>query len=444
MRNQRANIPALILITILVTCAFVIWRYPLKLGLDLQGGTHIILEAKDTEAIKITPETIAGTIAVIRNRVDGIGISEPIIQQKGSRQVVVDFPGIKNPNQAIRLIGQTAQLEFREAEWAPPGADRLPTQNLATLLGKNGQLATVSIGDGSRPIILRSVAITGADLKHASPGTDPVGKPVVNIEFTDVGREKFARVTQQNIGKPLAILLDNRIISAPNINDAIVGGRAEISGQFTPDEMRDLVIKLNAGALPVPIEIVSTKIVGPSLGRDSIEKSKIAGIAGFLLVCAFMGIVYRISGGVANVALILYVVIFLAIIKLLGITLTLPGIAGLILTIGMAVDANVLIFERIKEEMGRHPTDLAAIRAGFSRAFITILDSNVTTLISAVVLFWLGAGSIRGFGVTLSLGILISMFTAVYASRVMLENLPKKYQTAPSFGKRTHESGNPI
>jgi preprotein translocase subunit SecD len=414
---------------VLVMTAVSIKTKPIKLGLDLQGGARLILEAKDTEKVKATNDAVLGALAVIRNRVDGLGVSEPVIRRKGVRQIVVELPGIDDPERAVKLIGETALLKFVEAEQAPGNIDNLTKEQLEILAGKDAVIDKYIEYDKNgnitkeQPIILKKTVLTGADLKSATPGTNRYGEPIVNIEFTAEAAKTFHTTTARSVGKPLAIVLDNKIISAPIVNEAISGGRALISGRFSVEEMSDLVIKLKAGALPIPVEIVSNKTIGPTLGRDSIEKSKKAGIIGFALVCVFMFIFYQVPGLIASLALIVYVLICLACLKFFNATLTLPGIAGFILTMGMAVDANVIIFERIKEEKRNGQTLKGAISNGFTRAFRTILDANITTLIAAIVLFWLGTGSIKGFAVTLSIGILVSMFTAIVFTRLFLEGI---------------------
>jgi len=417
--------------TLVLISALVIYKIPTNLGLDLQGGMQILLEAKDTPTVKVDQDSILGSMEVIRSRIDSLGLTEPIIQRKGTNQIVVELPGIKDTDRAMGLIGETALLEFVEAEWAPQGIENLPPEKQQILIGENGRLTVLEDKDEkgriirSTPIILKQTLLNGSDLKHASPGTNQTGDPIVNIEFNSAGAQKFYDVTRTHIGKPLAILLDGKIISAPNIQEPIAGGRAQISGHFSIKEMKDLVIKLKAGALPVPIEIVSHKIVGPTLGKDSIEKSKIACIIAFSAVCLFMALMYQIPGLVACLALSTYVILAFAVIKLFHATLTLTGIAGLILTIGIAVDANVITFERIKEERKKGLDIIQAIQTGFAESFRTIFDSNVTTLIASAVLFAFGTGSIRGFAITLSIGILVSMFTAIFVTKLLLISLMK-------------------
>jgi len=387
---------------------------------------RLVLEAQDTTSVKVDDNAMLGVIAVVRNRVDGLGVSEPIIARKGTRQVVVELPGITDPQRAIKLIGETALMEFVEAEWLPGVAGTISTEDLKVLGGEGSRLEMHIIKDNMGnivreiPIILKKTVMSGNELKWAGPGVDEYGKPLVNIEFTPEGAKKFADVTRRNVGKPLAILLDGTIISAPNINGPIPGGKAQISGSFSLEEVQDLVVKLKAGSLPVPISIVEQKEVGPTLGKDSINKSIKAGIIGYIFVSIFMILFYRYLGFVAIVSLLIYILLDLAAFSILHVVLTLPGIAGIVLSIGIAVDANVLIFERFKEERSTGKTVMNALEMGFKRAMITIMDSNITTLITAFVLFWLGTGSIKGFAVTLSTGIVVSMFTALVLTRFFL------------------------
>ena len=423
---DKPTVKWILTIGLAIAAVAVIWLKPIRLGLDLSGGTRLVLEAQHKDGHPVDSDAVEGVLGVIRNRVDSLGVAEPLISRKGNRQIVVELPGVQDPDRAIRLIGDTAQLAFVEAEWAPENAASLPPEQLALLAGPDATLDKVVIRNSEgkvvseRPIILKKTWLTGSDLAEASPGQSQLGEPVVNIRFTPEGAVKFKDVTTRCVGRPLAILLDGSIISAPNVNEPIVGGQAQISGQFSIAQVRDLVIQLKAGALPVPVVIVSNKVVGPTLGKDSIAKSRTAGLIGFVAVVIFMVVLYRVPGIMASLALGLYTLLFFSALKLIGATLTLPGIAGFILSIGMAVDANVIIFERIKEERRQGMHLLSAIDAGFDRAFYTIVDSNVTTLISTLVLFFLGTGSIKGFAVTLSIGIVISMFTAITVSRLLV------------------------
>jgi len=442
MTTLSNRVKLLLIFLLLVGAGFIFFKKPLNLGLDLKGGMYLILEAKDSDSQVVNDDAISRVMAVIRNRIDSLGVTEPVIQRKGRRQISVELPGIKDPDRARAMIGETALLEFVNAEWAPKNTQSLPTEKIRLLAGRDdyrlGELVVSGEAgnDEHMPLFLYESVLTGKDLKNAFPTTDEYGNAEVGIEFKGEGADVFRKVTSERTGKPLAILLDGKVISAPRINTPIMDGKATISGKFSPEEVRDLVVKLRAGALPVPIEIVSEKLVGPTLGQDSIEKSMRAGIIGTIIVVTFMLLIYRIPGLMANLALISYAIFVVAILKLIGATLTLPGVAGFILTIGMAVDANVIIYERIKEERANGSGTLAAIDAGFKRAFQTILDANIANLVSAIVLFWLGTGSIKGFAVILTIGILVSMFTAVFVTRVLLDSSAKSTWFATRFNEQ--------
>jgi len=400
-------------------------KLPFNLGLDLQGGTRLVLEARPTDKVPLSDDAVMGAVAVIRNRIDALGVSEPLIQRKGKDQIVVELPGVSDPERAIKLIGDTANLEFIEAEWAPADESKLTPQKVKEFYGSEAYFDKVKIirngvVTAERPIILKKVALTGGLLKGAYPGVDEYGNPVIDIEFNGEGAKLFAEVTARSVGKPIAIVLDKNVISAPNVREPIPSGKAQISGDFSIEEVQDLVIKLKAGALPIPVKPIETRIVGPTLGKDSIAQSKVAGVLGFVLVASFMFLYYRLPGLVADMALGIYVAIVLAVLSLLHATLTLPGIAGLLLSIGMAVDANVIIFERLKEELRLKKSIRVAIETAFKRATTAILDSNVTTIVAAGTLFFVGTGTIKGFAVTLTIGIAASMFTAIIITRMLL------------------------
>ena len=428
MRKNINQLRLLALLAIFGVSVFVIYTFPINLGLDLQGGTRLVFEGRDTEKVKVSDDAMAGVAAVIRNRIDALGVSEPVIQRKGANQVIVELPGVKDPDRAIKLMGDTALLEFVEAEWAPGDESILTPEKIKEFYGPEAYLAKVpDIRDGrvvsERPIILKKAVLTGADLKLAYPQIDEYGNPSVGFELSGEGAKAFAELTTRHIEKPIAIVLDGHIISAPNVKTPITEGKGIITGNFTAEEVKDMVIKLKAGALPIPVKMVETRIVGPTLGKDSIDKSIIAGIIGFLFIVFFMTLYYRLPGAIAVIALIIYVAATLMILSLLRTTLTLPGIAGFLLSIGMAVDADVIIFERLKEELRLGKTVKAAVEAAFERAFAAILDSNVTTVIAAATLFFVGTGTIKGFAITLSIGILVSMFTAIVLVRMMMEML---------------------
>ncbi|HWR40968.1 MAG TPA: protein translocase subunit SecD [Patescibacteria group bacterium] len=357
----------------------------IKQGLDLQGGTHVVMQAEDTPEAKVDEDAMQRVAKILERRVNELGLTEPIIQRQGDRRIIVELPGVKDPEKAIEMLGQTALLEFQDESGA--------------------------------------TVMTGKDLKDAKAQIDQSNQHLVALEFSDEGAKKFASLTMQNVGRKISILLDKKVLTSPTVQEAITGGKAVITGNRSMDEAQRLAILLRSGALPVKVEIMETRTVGPTLGQDSKDKSMQAFVIGIVAIVVFMLLFYRLSGLVANISLVLYVLLLLVAMKMLNATLTLPGIAGIILSMGMAVDANVLIFERFKEEYRSGKTLRAAMDAGFNRAFATILDSNVTTLLAAVVLFFLGAGPIKGFAITLGLGIILSMFTAITVTRFMLKML---------------------
>ncbi|HBN07225.1 MAG TPA: protein translocase subunit SecD [Cyanobacteria bacterium UBA8530] len=404
----------LMVVTILVLGALFILQdrthFPTKLGLDIQGGMQLVLEAKDTKDIKVTKEVMKSVIAVVRNRVDAFGVSEPLIQRKGDRQVIVELPGIKDPERARRLIGKTAQLEFVEQI---QGMDKKSTE-------------------------WKSTGLTGRMLSDAKaePNSGAGGGWAVAITFDSQGAKLFGDITSRLVGKPLGITLDGKIISSPNVNEPILQGNASISGSFTAQQAQDLAIQLKAGSLPVPLDEIENRTVGPTLGQDTVNHSIRAGIVGFILVALFMVFIYRLPGMVADIALAIYAVFVLAIFHLIPVTLTVPGIAGFILSIGMAVDANVLIFERTKEELKRGRTLYSAIEIGFKRAFTSIFDSNMNTLLTCAVLYYFGTGLVRGFALTLAIGVIVSLFTAISVTRALLHQIleAKNLKKASFFG----------
>lgn len=391
------------------------------LGLDLQGGTHLVYQA-DLSGISSDriSESMDGVRDVIERRVNIFGVAEPIIQVEGKDRLSVDLAGVKNVNQAIKMIGDTPSLDFRE--------EVSRDQYAALYKQQTGQdLPQESTG----PFFLPT-ALTGKDLVKGQADYDQskgaLREAIVRLEFNDEGKKKFSEITTRlatpnctvNGGKKIAIYLDGFPITSPCVNEAITDGNAVISGDFTIDEARTLAKRLNAGALPVPIKLISQQTVGATLGQDSLSKSLKAGFYGFLLIALFMILYYRLPGLIAAIALVVYTLIVVAIFNYLAITLTLSGIAGLILSIGMAVDANVLIFERLREELALGRSFKLAIEDGFNRAWPSIKDSNLTTLITALALFVFGAGSIKGFAIALTIGILISMFSAITVTRNLL------------------------
>ena len=365
---------------------FLTFIYPLansiKQGLDLQGGTHIVLEAEDTPDAPVTEDSLNRAVSIVERRINEMGLTEPLVQKEGARRIIVELPGEKNPEKAIETIGKTAVMEFKDES----GATRL----------------------------------TGKDLKTAKEQIENGNQNVVAIEFTDEGADKFADLTAANVGHKIAILLDGEVLTAPVVNEPITGGKAVITGSRTLEEAKNLAILLRSGALPVKLKVMEVRTIGPSLGQDSKIKSEKAFAIGIVLIMIFLVVVYRMSGIVANVALLVYVLILLSILKYLDATLTLPGIAGIILSMGFAVDANILIFERFKEEVLVGKTLRTSMEAGFKRAFHTLLDANVSVMIAAIVLIVMGAGTVKGFAVNLALGLIVSMFTAIIVSRSLL------------------------
>jgi len=385
-----------------------------NLGLDLQGGSRLVLEGQDTPTVKATPDAVDAAMRVIENRIDQLGVVEPTVQRQGSRRIIVELPGIQDPERAIALIGKTALLEFVDTQLTS-----LPRGARWSADGK-----TVMLPPPAQPMPLqKKVILTGADLADAQASFDQnTGEPIVNFQFKGKGAKTFEDFTAANVGKYLTIVLDNEVISSPVIRDRIAGGSGQISGGFRDiTEARDLAVLLRGGALPVPVDVVERRSVGPTLGKDSLDRTLRAGMVAVAMVLLFMILLYGTAGALANVALATYGLFLLAALITLGATLTLPGIAAFILSVGMAIDANILIFERIKEEVRQGKGLRTAIGAGWSRAWSAILDSNVTTLIGALVLIALGTGPIKGFAVTLAIGVLISMFTAIIITRVLVD-----------------------
>ncbi len=401
---RKDSLMKLIVCVVAIIGIFVAFVKPLafsiRQGLDLQGGTHVVLEAEDTDIAKVNDDAMNRVVTIMEKRVNALGLTEPIIQREGERRVIIELPGVKDPDAAIQTIGKTAMLEFKDE-------------------------------DGN-------TVLTGTDLKDAQASTNQQsGQNVVNLEFSDEGAKKFADLTTKNVGRTIAILLDGEVLTAPNVREPILGGKAEISGQKSLEEAQNLAVVLRSGALPVKVNIIETRTVGPSLGQDSKDKSEMAFAIGIGAVLLFMILFYRLAGFIADVALMAYTVMLLGLLYLMDATLTLPGVAGIILTIGMAVDANVLIFEHFKEEYQTQGKSLRlAMDSGFKRAFTTIFDSNITTIIAAGVLFFLGTGTIRGFAITLGVGTILSMFTAITLSQYMLKLMinSKVFDNSSAYG----------
>lgn len=399
----------------------------LKQGLDLQGGLQVLLEA-DAEALAAfrgeQRDALESAKMIVENRVNALGVSEPLVQRQGDNRIIVELPGIDNPDQAIATLRGTGLLEFVEM-----GPQAFPAGTLIqTDLG--GHIAVSPEDDPNAGLLnpltgqpFRTI-MTGADLRTAQVGFEELtSAPMIVFELSDTGRDIFREYTSQNLGQVVAITMDKVVLSAPTIQ-AVIDGSGQITGQFLLDEARTLAVQMQYGALPVPLNVIDTRSVGATLGADSVQKSVTAGVIGVFVVLLFMIVFYRVPGLLADLALILFVLINIAIFKLLPVTLTLPGIAGFLLATGTAVDANVLIFERMKEEVRVGKPLRAAVDAGFNRAWTSIFDSNLSTLITAAILLYFGsafgASSVRGFAITLGIGVMVSMFTAVFATRVLM------------------------
>lgn len=380
--KQKRMWKFIFIIAVVALAVFLYFNNSINLGLDLQGGSHIVLQAQPTEERPITNEVMSGIKSVIERRVNQLGLSEPIIQREGSDRIIVELPAIDNPNEAIETIGRTAVLTFRNSA---------------------GQ-----------------VLLTGEYIKSASADYDEYGRPVVSFEMNSEGSKRFEEITSNYIGQKIGIYLDNELLTNPTVQSTI-SGKGQITGYESVEAAQKDAILIREGSLPVPVEVVESRTVGPTLGEISIQKSIIAGLIGLALVAVYMMFYYRFPGVLAAVVLIIYGILLMGTLAGLQATLTLPGIAGLILSIGMAVDANIIIFERIKDERKSGKTLRASIDSGFKRAYKTIIDANVTTIITALILAYFTSGTVRGFAVTLGIGVLVSMFTAFFITRNVID-----------------------
>ncbi len=428
----KKRITALIILLIGVTVGYFVYRsevshmnvvngatetklstYPFKLGLDLSGGTHLVYRAdvKEIPTGEVT-DAMASLRDVVERRINIFGVSEPVVtvesggfSNAGEERLSIDLPGVTDTQEAIKMIGQTPILEFKVED---PNAVQQ-----ATIV--NGQIQLDMTSQ------YKNTELTGRYLDKAILEFDPnSNEPVVSIQFDAEGSKLFEQITRENIGKTVAIFLDGQPISTPRVNEAITGGKAQISGNFKAEEAKLLVGRLNSGALPVPIELISTQTIGPSLGATAVHAGVKAALIGFLVIALFLILWYRLPGLIAVIALSMYVAIMLALFKVIPVTLTAAGIAGFIISIGIAVDANVLIFERIKEELADGCTVSVAIKNGFSRAWSSIRDSNTSSIITAIILFWFGTALIKGFALTFLMGVIVSMVSAISITRLFL------------------------
>lgn len=397
--KQKRRIKLIIILSIMAFAAFLYMQHGINLGLDLQGGAHIVLQAQPTEEREINDTVMTGIQSVIERRVNQLGLSEPLIQRQGDDRIIVELPAVDSPNEAIETIGRTAMLTFRN-----------------------------SAGE---------VLMTGEAVQDARADHDQYGRPVISFTLTNEGSTEFANITRQYMGEKIGIYLDDEQLTNPTVQ-AVIEERGQITGYETIQAAEEDAILIREGALPVPVNVIETRTVGPTLGAISIQKSIRAGLIGLLLVAIYMVFYYRFPGILAAGILAIYGLILMGTMAGLQATLTLPGIAGLILSIGMAVDANIIIFERIKDELKSGKTLRAAIDSGFKRAYTTIVDANVTTIMTALILAYFTSGTVRGFAVTLGIGIIVSMFTAFFVTRNVIDIFSgsKLLRENKSFGVR--------
>ncbi len=409
-----------IIMAITIASIFVDYKKPASLGLDLVGGSRLMLEAQTSASVpKITPEIMDSLQYAIENRVNAMGVGETIVQRIGTKRLLIEIPNITDTTKAKEFIGQTAQLEFKRPKILPDGT-----------------------------MEWESTGLTGKDLRKSLVGSAPTtGEWMVELEFNAEGAKKFSDLTKELTGKQMAIFFNDKLQSAPRVNEQISGGRAQITGGeggFEYNEAKEMVDLLNAGALPVGAEVIQEESVGPTLGQDSINKSKVAGIIGISVVMLFMILYYRVLGLISCFALIIYSLVNFAIFKLIPVTLTLTGIAGFILSIGMAIDANILIFERTKEELKMGRSLFTAINSGFDRAFTSIFDSNVSTIMTCLILYYFGASMVKGFALTLIIGVCLSMFSAITVTKNFMHLIfgSKEMKYPELFGLRKEDIEN--
>ena len=386
------------------------------LDVTTEAGSLVRLTLTDPAILERVRQSVEQSIQIIERRVNELGTVEPLIQRQGVDRILVQVPGLQDPTRLKELLGKTAKLDFRMVDVSIPAE-----QALQGRVPPDSEILYGTTTPKTPYLVEKRILVSGSDLTDAQPGFDQrTNEPIVSFRFNTSGARKFAQVTQENVGRPFAIILDNQVISAPVIREPILGGSGQISGSFTVESANDLAILLRAGALPAPLTIIEERTVGPGLGQDSIAKGKLSSYVGAAMVIAFMLVTYGLFGLFANIAVAINVAMIFGILSLLNATLTLPGIAGIVLTVGIAVDSNVLIYERIREEVRGGRTPINAIDAGFSRALATILNSNITTFIAAAVLFYIGTGPVRGFAVTLGIGIITTVFTAFTLTRLIV------------------------
>ena len=386
------------------------------LDITTEAGSLVRLTVTEPALVERIRQSVEQSIQIIERRVNELGTVEPLIQRQGTDRILVQVPGLQDPTRLKELLGKTAKLDFRMVDVSMPAE-----QAAQGRVPPDDEILYSATQPKTPYLVEKRILVSGGDLTDAQPGFDQrTSEPIVSFRFNTSGARKFAQVTQENVGKPFAIILDNQVISAPVIREPILGGSGQISGSFTVESANDLAILLRAGALPAPLTIIEERTVGPGLGQDSIAKGKVSAYVGAVMVIVFMLATYGLFGLFANIAVAINVAMIFGVLSLLNATLTLPGIAGIVLTVGIAVNSNVLIYERIREEVRGGRTPINAIDAGFSRALATILDSNITTFIAAAVLFYIGTGPVRGFAVTLGIGIITTVFTAFTLTRLIV------------------------
>lgn len=445
---MQKNFRFLILIAIVVAMAiYAVWPnnpgvfgkvIETRLGLDLVGGVQALLEADLPTDQSPDSEAMKTAVRIVENRVNGLGVTEAVVQQAGDRRIVVELPGETDPEKALATLRSTGLLEF--VDFSELSAEEIQAMMAAdmpiqTNIPVSGQAAPAAEDPSGTPPRVFNTIMTGAALKTAAPDIDPMsGQNVVAFELQSDYTALFRDFTSQHVGKVIAIVLDKHIISAPSVSVPITDGKGIITGDFTAESANALAVQLRYGSLPIPLKVVETRTIGPTLGQDSLQKSMLAGIIGFTIVVLFMGLYYRLPGLVAIVAILIYALVAFALFRFIPITLTLPGIAGFLLSTGSALDANILIFERLKEELRAGKTLRQAVDLGWRRAWPSIRDSNIATLITCVILFFFGsqfgATIVKGFSLTLALGVFVSLFTAIVVTRALLTTILERAESA--------------